>query len=75
MTGKITARQLDYIKDLHKLVIHQKSGTNRQYFLESRKIALLNDDQVRLVCQKCFGKIKMPDNQLLAKSGRKQALG
>jgi len=50
-----TLKQLKAIKALHKLVIHQKSGTNRQYFLETKKIDEVPDSQLSFVCWQCFG--------------------
>lgn len=42
------------LKELHKAVIHDRKGTDREYYEETKQIARLNDKEAYKVCKKCF---------------------
>ena len=53
-TKKLTAKKVRYLKKLHNLVIHKVSGTNKQYYSESRKLERLSNEKLNLICSRCF---------------------
>lgn len=52
---KLTKTELRDLRRLHKLVIHKRGGTTKQYFLETKKIDELFYGVECQVCTKCFG--------------------
>lgn len=56
-------RELGYLKRLHRLVIHEQKGSNKQYFLESKKVGALTEVEATLVCGPCFRPIRKGKNE------------
>ena len=51
-------KELQDLKDLHQLVIHERKGTTKQYFRESRLIEQVEYDASSQICEECFGKTR-----------------
>ncbi len=49
-----SVKELGALMKLHKMVVHEKRGTTKQYFLESKKLEQVTDEVAKLVCSKCF---------------------
>ncbi len=50
----MTKPKLKRLRNLHNLVIHKRSGTDQEYYLESRELAKYNDEVLLMICHKCF---------------------